>query len=113
MKQLSRSIPLGVRFGMNIDRSDDGCWIWKGAKAGNGYGSIFKDGRPEMAHRVSWILHFGSIPEGMYVLHSCDVPACVNPAHLFIGSQSENLKDAVAKGRVVPPCYQPIKEEVR
>jgi hypothetical protein len=52
-----------------------------------------------MAHRVSWVLHRGEIPDGALVLHKCDVPICVNPDHLFLGTQSTNLKDMAAKGR--------------
>lgn len=103
-KQLSRSIPLQVRFGLKIQKDESGCWLWAGSKNGRGYGEIWKDGRKEMAHRVSWMIHRGPIPIGVQALHKCDIPACVNPDHLFLGSQSDNIKDAIVKGRVIPPC---------
>jgi hypothetical protein len=53
------------------------------------------------AHRVSWRIHYGEIPEGINVLHRCDVPACVNPEHLFLGTQADNMKDRAAKGRFI------------
>lgn len=99
-KQLSRSIPLPVRFGLNVERHESGCWIWVGAKTGNGYGHICSSGRKDMAHRVSWMIHRGPIPEGMEVCHSCDVRPCVNPAHLFLGTQSDNMQDCAKKGRL-------------
>lgn len=54
------------------------------------------------AHRISWEIHRGNIPKGMYVLHKCDVPGCVNPDHLYLGTQSENMRDAYHRGRKVP-----------
>ena len=80
------------------------CWIWKASKRPNGYGQIGVEGRRgrvEYAHRVSWQINFGSIPDGMQVLHKCDVKACVNPGHLFLGTQRDNVADAWAKGRAV------------
>lgn len=77
------------------------CWIWTGAKAHCGYG-ILTDPitkRPKRAHRWSWIFHHGEIPAGMKVLHKCDTPACVSPEHLFIGTQLDNIRDMVSKGR--------------
>ncbi len=85
-------------------RKGEGCWLWVGAKQHNGYGYLHSGGhsirKPLRAHRVSWELHNGPIPDGLRVLHSCDTPCCVNPAHLFLGTQSDNMKDCAAKGRV-------------
>ena len=80
-----------------------GCWIWEGMIA-NGYGRLRTDTDPNKAlsgaHRVAWELYRGPIPDNMQVCHSCDVPCCVNPNHLFIGSASENMQDAARKGRM-------------
>ncbi len=70
------------------------CWNWAGALV-EGYGQIDGIG----AHRVSWEIHFGAIPEGQWVLHRCDNPRCCNPAHLFLGTSKENVADMVAKSR--------------
>ena len=77
-----------------------GCWLWIGANSGKGgYGQISINGRIKRAHRVSWELHRGFIPEGMLVCHHCDTPPCVNPDHLFVGTYSDNTIDSVKKGR--------------
>lgn len=76
-----------------------GCWLWQHAKAGKGYGRIKRDGRMQYAHRVSYEIAVGEIPEGSLVCHKCDNPACINPAHLFLGSNDENMEDMVKKGR--------------
>lgn len=97
------------RFMAKVSVSDDGCWIWAGAKNKDGYGSFWngqwRDGdtsRPVMvlAHRWSFLfIAWKAIPEGMYVLHTCDRPDCVNPAHLWTGTQKDNVADCALKGR--------------
>lgn len=81
----------------------DGCWGWTGQKHPHGYGEIERryEGKRYviLAHRISWILHKGKIPHGLRVLHACDNPPCTNPDHLFLGTQLENIQDAVMKGR--------------
>jgi len=71
------------------------CLIWKGKLYKDGYGNYSN----KRAHRLAYTLTTAEIPDGMYVLHSCDVRACINPAHLRVGTQKENIKESVAKGR--------------
>lgn len=77
----------------------DGCWIWPGTKLETGYGCLSLFRKSVFAHRFSWGLHNGPIPPGLCVMHVCDNPPCVNPAHLRLGTKAENLKDMYAKGR--------------
>lgn len=81
-----------------------GCWIWTGALKDNGYGDCWIDGKIVGAHRAFFSLLIGPIPIGMQVCHRCDVRCCVNPHHLFIGSRSDNMRDAAAKGRLGHHC---------
>ena len=92
-----------TRFWRKVDkRGPDECWPWTASTVGGGYGQIGRGGRGggnEIAHRLSWMIANGPIPEGLYILHSCDNPICVNPAHLSPGTQKRNLDDMAAKGR--------------
>ena len=77
-----------------------GCWLWTGGVSGVGYGMISVGKRVVIgAHRASWLLHRGPIPEGMQLCHKCDVRCCVNPDHLFVGTRSDNMQDCLRKGR--------------
>jgi hypothetical protein len=77
----------------------DGCWLWKGSTITDGYGQMCYRGKPERAHRLMYTLTYGPIPAALVVMHSCDVRHCVNPAHLSLGTQQANIRDAVDKGR--------------
>lgn len=78
---------------------EDSCWIWLGPPDRYGYGRIQVDGKTERAHRMSYRVHVGEIPPGMNICHTCDTPACINPHHLFPGTQADNIADKIAKGR--------------
>lgn len=92
-----------ARFWKHVNKSE-GCWNWRGSFIGTmGYGQFkFNTGEAwsyRYAHRVSWVIHNGLIPEGRLVLHDCDNPKCVRPDHLFLGSHADNMTDAKIKGR--------------
>lgn len=96
------------RFWEKVDKSGT-CWLWTASLRNKGYGAFaYKVAGVtihERAHRFSWKIHFGDIPQGLCVLHNCpggDNPRCVNPAHLFLGTRGDNNADMVAKGRHVP-----------
>ena len=91
---------LAERFWDHVQKTDN-CWLWTGAKDPDGYGSFYpKTGRCHVqAHRVSYEMAHGSIPRDLLCLHHCDVPHCVRPDHLFLGTQGDNVADKVAKGR--------------
>jgi len=78
-----------------------GCFLWTGTTTGGGYGRVRRGKRTHYAHRVAYELLVGPIPDGMHVLHHCDTPPCVNPEHLFLGTDADNIQDMDRKGRRV------------
>ena len=86
------------RFWNKVDKSGE-CWLWTASTLGKGYGQFWDGNKRVTAHRFSWVLHNGPIPEGLHVLHHCDVPVCVNPEHLWLGTNADNVHDCMAKGR--------------
>jgi len=90
------------RFFASVDKSEE-CWIWRGNKNQRGYGLFHLRDINVSAHRVSWRIVHGDIPEGLYICHRCDNPSCVNPDHLFPGTPLENAQDMVRKGRHAHP----------
>lgn len=78
---------------------EDGCWRWKGSMSPFGYGRFNVLGQVWHAHRIAWILRFGPIKDNQQILHRCDNPQCTNPDHLFAGTDLDNQRDAVSKGR--------------
>jgi hypothetical protein len=88
-----------ARFWSKVDKSTpEGCWLWTGTRTRYGYFYIGNH-RMMKAHRFSWILSNGPIPNGMCILHRCDNPPCLNPSHLWIGTQAQNVQDMRSKGR--------------
>lgn len=89
---------LSDRFWEKVTKTD-GCWLWTANMNKKGYGRLWLNGRNEFAQRVSWYLHFGKRDEALLVLHKCDTPSCVNPDHLFLGTNADNMLDKRLKGR--------------
>jgi hypothetical protein len=87
-----------ARFWAKVDRGPD-CWLWRGARATNGYGQVRVDYRLWLAHRYALVLDGRTAPDHMMVCHSCDTPLCVRPHHLFIGTAKDNAVDMSLKGR--------------
>ena len=96
------SSTIATRFFQKIELTQT-CWWWRGSRNAAGYGKMSVAGfrvPTESTHRVAWYLTHGPIPEGMQVLHACDQPSCVNPRHLFLGTNKDNRQDSMNKGRI-------------
>lgn len=91
---------VGARFWAKIEKTQT-CWIWKAGKTPAGYGRFKIKGTLYSPHRLVYEWFIGPIPEGFDVCHHCDNPSCVNPAHLFVGTRSDNMHDAFDKGRLI------------
>ena len=100
MPRTHSSTPFLERFADRIESIPfSGCMIYMGPLAPNGYAKVRGHGKPEWIHRLTYKQHVGAIPTGLQVLHRCDIPTCVNPAHLFLGTQKDNIQDMLKKGR--------------
>lgn len=98
-----RKIPWRKRFESHFVKGD-GCWLWNtSTNESETYGKIWAMGMHWSAHRLSWYVYRGAIPPGIWVLHTCDMPRCVNPDHLFLGTCADNNADARKKGRLLAP----------
>lgn len=94
----ARGVEEETRFWDAVNKSN-GCWEWTKARKQSGYGQFVNSRTSVSAHRYSYILAFGDIPDGLSVLHRCDNPPCVRPDHLFLGNARDNSRDMVSKGR--------------
>jgi HNH endonuclease len=100
MKAGRKSLPIRDRIEENIERiTESGCWIWMRAVDEDGYGRIKVKNSNRGAHKRSYEEFVGPVPDGIFVCHRCDIPSCVNPHHLFLGTNRENLEDRDRKGR--------------
>lgn len=98
-----RKLPVEALFLKHVRPHENGsCWKWIGSTSKWGYGKMRLGNKTILSHRLSWILHNDEeLPSDLLVLHSCDVPCCVNPNHLFLGTHQDNMTDMIKKGRYV------------
>lgn len=99
LNEEQKLIKIRDQFEKTVIRQN-GCWSWKKSPLTTGYASLYTGKRKLMSgHRISWILHYGTIPKGLFVLHKCDNRICTNPEHLFLGTHIDNMRDMVSKNR--------------
>ncbi len=104
-------------FWAKVTKHEVGCWDWNASKNKQGYGRMgIGAGQCINAHRVSWVIHNGDIPDGLFVCHKCDNPSCINPKHLFLGTRQDNTNDMMLKKRskhFEKNDYYGVVEEIR
>jgi hypothetical protein len=105
----AQKMTIRERFWSKVEKTET-CWIWKGSKISAGYGMFHFRGQNRRAHRFSYEMTYGPIPDGLSVLHKCDVPLCVRPDHLFLGTQEDNMQDMSKKGRSLVGEKSPIAQ---
>ena len=94
-----KAAPKTERFWAKVDKTES-CWLWTASRQSFGYGTfMLTKGKFTRAHRFSWELHNGPVPKGLFVLHRCDVPSCINPDHLYLGTDRDNARDRRERGR--------------
>lgn len=101
------------RFMEKVSKTKGGCWVYKAHKTKYGYGQFWNNGSAKQAHRASWEISRGAIPKGKVLLHKCDNRKCVNPAHMKLGSISDNNNDMAKKGRIRNQYTGPLKGSPR
>jgi hypothetical protein len=95
-----KRIPISIRIMAKVSKEGGACWLWNGSCSKDGYGVMGVGRSQKRAHRMAYECFVGEIPDGMLVCHTCDVPKCVNPDHLFLGNRTDNMKDCATKRRV-------------
>jgi hypothetical protein len=93
------------RFWSKVTKTEQ-CWLWLGAPTSSGYGAIEIEGKTISAHRYSYEYEYGSIPVGRFVLHTCDIPLCVRPSHLYSGTHKDNMRDMLERGHHKHPSQR-------
>ena len=97
-------VQLRALFDNSIPEPNSGCWLWMRSTQNQGYGRVYDGSKVVLAHRAAYAAAYGPIADGVKILHRCDTPLCINPDHVFPGSQFENMRDCRDKGRMrVPP----------
>ena len=109
IQSINRYINYKERFWMRVNvKNEEECWKWLGSFSSTGYGQIVVNGKNSRTHRVSWVLHYGDIPKRLHVLHKCDNRWCVNPRHLYLGTNLDNIKDKISRGRHSKGTMRPM-----